>query len=282
MCGTTTAVLYSAIHDTGYRDEEKLVLLAGAGFRQIDYHFVTEYDERKLRPIPFLQDDWRRWCLGLRAAAERLGLSICQAHAPTPPCFPDSGESDAGALLDRSIEAAALMGAKVIVMHPDAPPGKAGDTALCRELNKVFFTERASVAKKAGIQIAIENMISNHLFDGGGFKRYGDDPMEIIRLTDAIGCAEVGVCLDTGHCHYMCHEAAPCIEAAGDRLIALHLHDNDQFCDAHLPPFQGTIAWAPVMQALRRIHYRGVLMLESVNLCRKAPRAAPEGPEISV
>ncbi len=48
----------------------------------------------------------------------------------------------------------------------------------------------------------------------------------------------------------------------GDRLLALHLHDNDGEEDQHALPGTGTIAWKPLMEKLDRLGYQGALSLE--------------------
>ena len=47
-----------------------------------------------------------------------------------------------------------------------------------------------------------------------------------------------------------------------DKLIALHLHDNDGIDDQHLLPFDGTINWKAIMEKLKSINYRGSLAFE--------------------
>ena len=37
-------------------------------------------------------------------------------------------------------------------------------------------------------------------------------------------------------------------EINGDKLIALHLHDNDGISDQHLLPFDGTVNWKNIME----------------------------------
>jgi sugar phosphate isomerase/epimerase len=41
----------------------------------------------------------------------------------------------------------------------------------------------------------------------------------------------------------------------GDRLIALHLHDNHGELDEHQPPFFGTIDWAGTMRWIEQTGY---------------------------
>jgi len=48
----------------------------------------------------------------------------------------------------------------------------------------------------------------------------------------------------------------------GDRLLALHLHDNTGDRDDHLPPYAGNIAFADIMSALKETGYKGNINFE--------------------
>ena len=86
---------------------------------------------------------------------------------------------------------------------------------------------------------------------------------EILSLLAAVGRDDLGICLDTGHAHMGGADIPAFIHVAGKRLMALHLNDNDGQRDGHLLPYGGgTIAWGPVLCALRENGYRGPLNLE--------------------
>jgi sugar phosphate isomerase/epimerase len=52
------------------------------------------------------------------------------------------------------------------------------------------------------------------------------------------------------------------IKALGNRLQALHIHDNDLHDDSHQIPFSMKIDFDKVANALREIGYKGYLTLE--------------------
>lgn len=47
-----------------------------------------------------------------------------------------------------------------------------------------------------------------------------------------------------------------------DRILAVHLHDNDKSDDLHLLPFDGTIDWKYVMNKLKECNYNGPITME--------------------
>jgi sugar phosphate isomerase/epimerase len=59
-------------------------------------------------------------------------------------------------------------------------------------------------------------------------------------LFDNIKSDKLKFCYDSGHNNCFTPEI-DCLGKYGDKLIALHLHDNDGTCDQHLLPFNGTM-----------------------------------------
>lgn len=68
-------------------------------------------------------------------------------------------------------------------------------------------------------------------------------------------------CYDSGHENCFTPHI-DILEKYGDKLAALHLHDNDGTCDQHLLPFTGTVNWERIMAYLKKINYNGPLALE--------------------
>ena len=60
-------------------------------------------------------------------------------------------------------------------------------------------------------------------------------------LNEIAGEKLFGFCLDTGHLLIVCRDVYAAIIELGDRLIALHVHDNDGVHDDHNAPFVGGI-----------------------------------------
>ena len=63
----------------------------------------------------------------------------------------------------------------------------------------------------------------------------------------------VGWCFDSGHANLAGNAAR--LYAFGDRLIALHLHDNLGEKDDHQPPFFGTVDWKATLGFIRGSGY---------------------------
>jgi|LSQX01.3.fsa_nt_gb sugar phosphate isomerase/epimerase len=92
---------------------------------------------------------------------------------------------------------------------------------------------------------------------------------ELNELIDAAGGKNLGICLDTGHLNLISRDSpryqtqGDFIRVAGERLMALHIADNDTTSDMHLMPFgRGNIDWKDVMSSLKECGYNRLFNLE--------------------
>lgn len=74
----------------------------------------------------------------------------------------------------------------------------------------------------------------------------------------------------TGYCYDSCHHQnyAPdsdLLNKYGNRLMALHLHDNGGKNNQHQLPFDGNIDWRDVMKKITLTGYQGATTLEPMN-----------------
>ena len=129
------------------------------------------------------------------------------------------------------------------VMHVTAGT-KAPDVSL---IGIKRFQKIVDYAETLGINIAFENTKIS------GYLEY---------IFSHIKNPNVGICFDSGHCH--CHfDDKFSWDAFKDKIIAVHLHDNDKSDDMHLLPFDGTIDWKEFCNKLKEANYNGPITLES-------------------
>ena len=79
-----------------------------------------------------------------------------------------------------------------------------------------------------------------------------------------IDSPKCGFCFDSGHQHFRSPEV-DLLSMHGSRLMALHLHDNDQTADQHLLPFDGTLDWDTTLRNIKATAFTGATSLEVVN-----------------
>ena len=105
-------------------------------------------------------------------------------------------------------------------------------------------------AETFGIDIALENLRYPHHLDFV-YERIQSDRLKF--------------CYDSGHEN--CRSPhIDLLEKYGDKLVALHIHDNDGTDDQHILPFDGTTPWERVAAHLKRLRYPGDLTLEIESL----------------
>jgi sugar phosphate isomerase/epimerase len=138
-----------------------------------------------------------------------------------------------------------------------APDDQPEEHARRRRAFVASLRELAAVAADLGVRLAIEN-------GGAGWRA---NVANLLALLDEAGSAArgghevLGICLDTGHQH-LHGDVAAAIRQAGHAISTLHIHDNHGGRDEHILPLDGTIAWTPVLRALRESGYTGVFMYE--------------------
>ena len=248
-----------------------VTLLKEAGFDAYDLSlYGMTGDDPELTPETF-----RQTARELRAHADRLGIQCNQAHAP----FPSSvGEPEKDAwifsrLVD-AMEAAAIAGARCIVIHPMQHLCYAEHAEKLFEMNVAFYKRLIPYAEKFGVQIATENMWQNN----NGAKTPTDSvcsrAWEFNKLIDAVGSPWLVGCLDIGHASLMRADIPGFIHQMGSRrLQALHVHDTDFVKDLHTLPFTQKIDYHAVARALGEIGYQGDVTLEANWFLKNFPDA---------
>lgn len=148
-------------------------------------------------------------------------------------------------LVKNRIAMTARLGSDVIIMHTGGEPqDEQPRNAFWKQLWK-SLDELEPFARDHGVRIAIEN--GQFAVIRQVLARYGPD--------------YVGLCYDSGHGNLTANglEAA---EALKDRLISIHLHDNDGDRDSHKLPFTGTVNWERLAHMLARSSYRKCVSME--------------------
>ena len=239
--------------------DKRFSIFSGSGYDAIDYNMTNT--EREIYTCS--EEELEAAMLSERADIEAAGLFVSQVHGPwrCPPI--DSTPADRVERMEkmkRSIRAAYLLGAKFWVVHPIMPNSTAdlvlGGADKTWDINIEFFTELVEYAKEMEVIICLENM---------PFIPFSiATPEQICRLIDAIDDDNFKMCLDTGHVAVFPElSVGDCIRACGDRIRALHIHDNLGDRDSHLYPTRGRINWQDTVSALREIGFDGVFSLEA-------------------
>lgn len=242
--------------------EEKAVeYVAKAGFDAWDFSMFAmcrwnwdtnaPYDT----PHPLKGADYLAFAKKLKRIGLDNGITCNQSHAPFP-----SGKPRMFDNLLRSIECTAEAGGKICVIHPDTYATPEENV----QRNAELYNKLLPFAKAHGVKIATENMWAwNKEKDRADFAACAT-PENFNGVLDAVNDEYLVACLDIGHAEMMgdMANAVELIHALGDRLQALHIHDNDGWKDLHQIPFSMKIDFQAVAKALKEIGYKGYFTLE--------------------
>ena len=251
---------------THYSANEMVDMLKEAGFTAIDFSFFdkTWYSE-DLEETFFSE---------LRKYAEGVGMCFNQAHAPFHSSFPDEKQTKSRfEEIVCAMRRAALLGAKVIAVHPVQHLKYADEGVPQRlfEMNMEFYGNLIPYCQEFGIRVGVENMWQYNPWpkiDGSTCA----DPEEMNRYLDTLNSPWITGCLDVGHASLAGQAPDEVVLAMGaDRLGALHIHDVTRTEDSHMSPYQGIIDWQKLKKALSTIGYRGDFTFECDGFFKKLP-----------
>ncbi len=239
--------------------EEKAVeLIAKAGFDAFDLSMFEmaryDWDKKCIKPNnnPFANSNYLAFARKLKQIGLDNGIVCNQSHAPFPTYVPEIRS-----FMKRAIECTAEAGGKICIIHPvnnDTP-----------EKNAEMYFELLPFAKEHGVKIATENMWNwNDEKDESSFAACAT-PESFNAHLDAVNDDFFVACLDIGHAEMrgVGTSAEEMIYALGNRLQALHIHDNDKWHDSHQIPFSMNIDFAKIVKALKDIGYDGYFTLEA-------------------
>ena len=254
-----------------FGQEGSIDIMKEAGYDAIDltlFGMVNDDNE-------FCLDGYRERAEFLRKYAAQKGMFFNQSHAPFTFDWSRPNEVEERFLprTIRALEISALMGCKIVVVHPVHQGEYLGHEEEWFEENMKFYRALLPYAKEYNVKIALENMFQKEK------KRriLGHDtcsrPEEFVRYIDALDDEHLVACLDLGHCGLVGEEAQNAIRILGhDRLAALHVHDNDYQQDRHTLPGVGLMDWEEIMKALADIRYQGDFTYEADQFLEHFPR----------
>lgn len=245
-----------------FTDTQIVDLLSEAGFDAIDYSFFEE--SRYCPDVP--ESEYKaRFCY-LREYAESKGMYFNQAHAPYPSSLSD--ENFTKRRFDElvtSIKNASFLGIRNIVVHPMQHLSyyTGENTQKLLEMNISFYKSLMPVCEEYGITVCTENMWQCYGNSERIWHSTCASPEEFAQYIDSVSSKYLKACVDIGHTVLVGENPEKMIKYLGERVVALHVHDNDGSHDSHTLPFFGIIKWDEVARALKQISYSGEITLES-------------------
>ncbi len=154
--------------------------------------------------------------------------------------------------LKEALRVARYFEPRVVVFHSGYHPGYHRErqeqwVKLARE----GVGELLPLAETWGLKLALENV-------------FEPSPALLTRIVEHFSSPFLGYCFDAGHAYAFAKTTwQPWLEAFGERVFELHVHDNDGSWDDHLPPGQGRIPFRDILSFLAKNGVRPVITFEA-------------------
>ncbi len=239
-------------------EEKTLQYMGEAGFDAWDFSMfaMCRYDRTCDQILetdhPLFSTNYLAFARKLKQVGEDYGMVCNQSHAPFP-----TASRKMSSYLKRAIECTAEAGGSICVIHPG--------NHLSPQENAEMYLDLLLFAKECGVKIATENMWNwDSDKDESSFAACAT-PESFLEHFLAVDDEDFVACLDIGHAEMRGSGvgAAETIRALGNKVQALHIHDNDRWKDLHQIPFAGKIDFREIVSALKEIDYKGYLTLEA-------------------
>ena len=239
-------------------EEKAIEYYAKAGFDAWDFSMFSmcRYDWANksllMNEHPLAGGNYLKFARKLKQVGIDNGIVCNQSHAPFP-----SSCAEIRSYYKRAIECTAEVGGEICIIHPDAEK-----TA---EENGEMYLELLPFAKEHNVRIATENMYNWDMEKNQSSFAACATPESFNAHLDVINDEYFTACLDIGHAEMRGSNtnAVEMIRALGNRLSALHIHDNDKWNDSHQIPFSMSIDFNEVISALKQVNYKGYFTLEA-------------------
>lgn len=249
-------------------------MIARAGFDCVDLDLMFMYpwaDIKKKAGTPWMSMSDGEMLQAMKPykdAMQKYGLFCGQAHALDPTYMPDPDlYKQLLYITQRQIMLCHYLDCHYLIIHPahhlfyeEYLPAEQE-----WELNIQMFSQLIPWLKKYNVIACLENMYTEH--NGASYAAPCQKPEEACRYIDTLNemASEkrFAFCLDTGHAMFAGLELRNTIRTLGDRLVALHLNDNDGVHDQHRMPYMGKVDWERLVDGLREIDYAYTLNFET-------------------
>lgn len=250
--------------------KEAIRLIKEAGF---DAYDMSLCEMNRIENSIFNTDKYLEEAKAIRNYADSIGIACNQAHAPFhSSCGDPEKDENIFNMIVRSMEIAAILGAKIIVVHPKQHLTYAENAEELFKLNVEFYNRLIPYCKKFGVKVATENMWQNNPCSNAITDSTCSRSWEFNKYIDAINSEWITGCLDLGHVSLVTKKIPEFIHDMGkERIGALHVHDTNLREDNHTVPFNECVDYVNVAKALGEIDYQGDFTYEANSFFKNKP-----------
>ena len=157
--------------------------------------------------------------------------------------------------LKKSISYAGQLGCRLWLFHPGLRTGISYfHPGMDWQLNLDSVRTLLKFGRKEGVEIAIENVPEPYPFV---MKNVRDFSRFYKELDD-----DIGMVLDVAHAN-LNNQIQNFVRQFPEKIVHVHVSDNDGIHDLHLGIGYGTVNWESVAKEIEKAEYSNVIMLES-------------------
>ncbi len=259
---------FSEMRSAGYWG----VYLSDIFFIQVSPNSISSSSDRIIFKDP---DNWfiersESELLAIKKLLRETDLSIAGAHfLQVLPAYGNPPE-DIYPIHERLLNVAAVMEIPCVTTHIGWRLGSGflgitnNDEQLYND-SLAVYKHLCEMAKARGIRVTIETACQN-------WPWLDENPERLIAFIKEVGADNLGICVDSGHCHITGINIPKAICTFGSYFWETHFHDNfgrwtEQFdkCDLHNPVGIGIINWQEIIEAMQKIDYCGVVTFEQTD-----------------
>ena len=153
-------------------------------------------------------------------------------------------------LVKNRMRMATQLGGDVIVLHLHVEPPDGSAREMFWTQVRKSLDELEAYSRDQWPRIALENLLHDEYATlETVFEQYSPD--------------FVGLCYDSGHGQIV-EGGLDFLERTQERLISIHLHDNDSKSDIHKLPFSGDVDWGRLTKLIASSGYDRPITLETI------------------
>ena len=271
--------------------EKSYAMIGNAGFDGIDMNLNHSWnnEEVKNRHLGYcvFEEDMEIILKHYEKELEAIkknGLKIFQAHAPFPSYVDGFPELSLRVpkIYNNCIRFCKEAGIPYLVIHGISRLYDGSDMTRSEMIQKniELYSSMISTLKETGVTVLLENLF--WCYNEKSYDATCADPKEAVEIIDKLnliaGADCFGLCFDAGHNNLLKWDIESYIRLLGNRIKALHLHDNDGNGDWHMIPCTGTVRWDKLCSLLCETGYSGTINFETFSyydLRRVMPEAVP-------
>ena len=214
------------------------------------------------RPHAYYKDVNQSRAFALREAIEKEGMETsgfipAQFGYPTSLCSPIEGiRRDSVEYIKGSIDTSVAMGCKKVSLCPGRTLyGQGYEQGMGRLIESL--NQLVDHASKNDVLLLLEPA---HMYESDLILTVEEG----VRLIEEQKYTNMGLAVDTGHCHVNKESLVDVLLLIQEKNIPLHIHldDNNGLSDQHKIPGEGTISFVPFLQTLLETGYDGFLTVE--------------------